>query len=196
MTLPGESIDPATRYRTIVADPPWHYEPLPVGRTPKGVEHDGRTTPLPFDSMTVEEIAALPVSDLAATNAHLYLWTTNRYLRPAFDVMAAWGFRYSQALAWCKTPMGLGPGATFANTMEFVLVGKRGSLAPIRRWETAWFNWPRTTVHSKKPDALLDIVEQVSPGPYVELFARRARFGWDYWGDQSLETVDLPEAAA
>jgi N6-adenosine-specific RNA methylase IME4 len=179
------------RYRTIVADPPWHYEALPVGRPPIGAEHDGRTTPLPFASMTVGEIAALPVRDLADRDAHVYLWTTNRYLRDAFDVLAAWGFRYSQTLAWCKKPMGLGPGATFANTMEFVLVGKRGSLAPLRRWHTAWLQLPRTGVHSRKPEAFLDIVEQVSPGPYVELFARRDRLGWDTWGNESLGTAEL-----
>jgi N6-adenosine-specific RNA methylase IME4 len=61
---------------------------------------------------------------------------------------------------------------------------------------TQWFNWKRQREHSAKPDAMLDMVESVSPGPYVELFARRARFGWDYWGDQSLGTAELPEAAA
>ncbi len=192
-----------SQYATIVADPPWHYEPFPVGagqakaraaRT--GADYvSSRTKEMPYATMSVEEIAAIPVASLAAPDAHLYLWTTNRYLADGFTVLRAWGFRYSQTLAWCKAPMGLGPGATYANTLEFILVGKRGSLAPLRRWDTAWFNWKRMgNAHSRKPDAMLDIVEQVSPGPYVELFARRARFGWDYWGDQSLGTAEMTAA--
>lgn len=186
------------RYRTIVADPPWAYaEGWPVGREPKGVEHDGRRTALSYESMTVEEIAALPVASMAAPDAHLYLWTTNRYLPDAFDVLKAWGFRYSQTLVWAKTPMGKGPGGTWAQNVEYVLFGRRGSLKSLQRFDTAWFNWKRMgNAHSRKPDAFVDMVEQASPGPHVELFARRARFGWSYWGDQSLGTADLPERAA
>jgi N6-adenosine-specific RNA methylase IME4 len=66
-------------------------------------------------------------------------------------------------------------------------------LAPLDRWPESAFQWPRHR-HSQKPEAFLDIVEQVSPGPYLELFARRARFGWDYWGDESLGTAELKEA--
>jgi N6-adenosine-specific RNA methylase IME4 len=193
------------RYRTIVADPPWEYEPFPVGAGQakafaerRGIAYDATLSRrMPYAMMTVEQIKALPVESLAADDAHLYLWTTNRYLRDAFDVLEAWGFRYSQMLAWCKTPMGLGPGATYANTIEPILVGKRGSLKPLRRWDSAWFNWKRMgRAHSRKPDAMLDVVEQVSPGPHLELFARRARFGWDYWGDESLGTATMPSGAA
>ncbi len=189
-----------TRYRTICADPPWAYEPFPVGAgqakaraESTGEAYDARRAkPMPYEMLDVAAICALPVNEMAAPDAHLYLWTTNRYLRQAFDVLDAWGFRYSQVLVWAKTPMGLGPGATYANTVELILVGKRGHLAPLRRWDTAWFNWRRMgNAHSRKPDAFLDIVEQVSPGPYVELFARRARFGWDYYGDESLGTADF-----
>lgn len=195
-----EPTRPLEKYRTIVADPPWHYEPFPVGAGQakayaerRGERYDAkRAKPMPYSTLSVAEIAGLPVLEMAEADAHCYLWTTNRYLRSGFDVLGAWGFRYSQALAWCKTPMGLGPGATYANTLEFVLLGKRGSLAPFRRWDTAWFNWPRLgRQHSRKPEAFLDLVEQVSPGPYLELFARRARFGWDYWGDESLGTAEV-----
>lgn len=89
-------------------------------------------------------------------------------------------------LTWCKPQMGLGTGGAFALTSEFVLFARRGRGAYKTRWPTSWFQWPRS-MHSAKPDAFLDVVEQVSSGPYAELFARRARFGWDYpIGDQAL----------
>jgi N6-adenosine-specific RNA methylase IME4 len=145
--------------------------------------------------MTVKEIAALPVSKMAEADAHLFLWTTNRYLRDSFAVAEAWGFRFSQLLVWAKTPRGIGPGGTFSQSAEFILFGRRGSLKHLKRIDTVWFNWTRTA-HSVKPDAFLDTVEQVSPGPYLELFARRARFGWDYWGDQSLGTAEMPHPSS
>jgi N6-adenosine-specific RNA methylase IME4 len=196
-----------TRYHTIVADPPWAYpEGWPVG--PEGAQaaraaaRSGkpfelkRRTPLGYEQMSVKEIRKLPVEALAEDDAHLYLWTTNRYLADAFDIVSAWGFRYSQTLIWAKTPMGKGPGGTWAQNAEFILFARRGSLASLQRFDSVWFNWKRMgKAHSRKPDAFIDMVEQASPGPYVEMFARRARFGWDYWGDQSLGTARLGTAA-
>jgi N6-adenosine-specific RNA methylase IME4 len=140
--------------------------------------------------MTLEEIAALPVGELADREAHLYVWTTNAFLEATYLLVRGWGFRFSQVLVWAKTPRGLGMGGAFTNTTEFVVFAWRGKLAPKRRLETSWFNWPRGE-HSKKPEAFLDLVESVSHGPYLELFARRNRFGWDTWGNESLETVEL-----
>jgi N6-adenosine-specific RNA methylase IME4 len=162
-------------YRTIVADPPWRYE------------QGGPTTgfaplrPPPYSSMTLQDIEALPVQKLAGERAHLYLWTTNRYLVAANAIASMWGFRPSQILTWCKTPHGIGPGGAFSNTTEFVLYCRRGSLPYQRRIDTTWFDWPRGA-HSVKPAAFFDLVESVSPGPYVELFARAPRLGWDHWG--------------
>jgi N6-adenosine-specific RNA methylase IME4 len=192
-----------TRYRTIVADPPWAYpEGWPVSSSPtaqnaRAAKRAGtvfdprRRTPMRYEQMSVEEITALPVHDLAEDDAHLWLWTTNRYLFDAKQVAEAWGFRYSQLLVWAKTPMGKGPGGAFAQNAEFILFCRRGSLRHVEKQETVWFNWRRMDrQHSRKPDAMLDLVERVSPGPYAELFARRARFGWDYpIGDQSLGGV-------
>jgi N6-adenosine-specific RNA methylase IME4 len=142
--------------------------------------------------MDVDEIAALPVSELAAANGcHVYLWTTNRYLHDAFHVLASWGARYSQTLIWAKTPMGIGPGGDFAQNAEYVLTARIGSLQRIERVDSVWFNWPRTTVHSKKPEAFLDLVERVSPAPRLEMFARRQRLGWDTWGNEALEHVSI-----
>lgn len=182
------------KYRTIVADPPWQ---MPTGGPQAGtrVWNAGIPSALPYGSMTFDEIAALPVGDMAQADAHLYVWTTNATLEATFDIARDWGFRPSQLLVWAKTPRGLGMGGAFTNTTEFVMFARRGSLAPLQRTDSTWWNWKRGP-HSAKPEAFLDMVERVSPGPYVELFARRARFGWDYWGDQSLGTAQMPGEAA
>jgi N6-adenosine-specific RNA methylase IME4 len=123
----------------------------------------------------------LVVVDLAAEDAHLYLWTTNAYLHAAFDIASGWGFKHSQTLTWCKPRNGIGPGGAFSNTTEFVLFCRRGHLAYQDRLDTTWWQWPRGA-HSVKPAAFYDLVERVSPGPYVELFARAPRLGWSSWG--------------
>jgi N6-adenosine-specific RNA methylase IME4 len=142
--------------------------------------------------MSLQDIKDLPVEALVGGECHLYLWTINRFVEDAYDVARAWGFRPSTLLTWCKDPIGIGPGEWFSITTEYVLFARRGSIRPARRYPTTWFNWPRRS-HSTKPEAFLDLVEQVSPGPYLELFARRARFGWDYWGLESLGTAVLGE---
>jgi N6-adenosine-specific RNA methylase IME4 len=198
------------RYRTIVADPPWDHSDgtgvtLTHGdKTKRRQRADGAVaTTLPYASMTLDDICALPVAGLAERDAHLYLWTTNRYLRSAWDIAEAWGFTGSCVLTWCKAPAGFGVGGTFKSTTEFCLFARRGSLASLRDVDTRWFTWPRrcgpsvafgqrrNALHSAKPEAFLDMVESVSPGPYVELFARRNRLGWDTWGDEALEHVEF-----
>lgn len=189
------------KYRTIVCDPPWHYSSWPGqmgihGNRVRDVPLDNRRKPIDYLTMTVSEIESLPVSALAEPDAHLYLWTTNRYLPDAFGVLKAWGFRYSQTLVWGKTPMGLGPGGTFAQNAEYCLFARRGTLKHLRRSESVWFNWPRMGPgsHSRKPEHFIDLVEQVSPGPYVELFSRRHRLGWAVWGNESANTATLESA--
>jgi N6-adenosine-specific RNA methylase IME4 len=176
------------RYRTIVVDPPWPYpEGFGVGI---GREAGRGRTPLPYPSMTLDEIRGLPVAALAAEAAHLYLWTTNRYLRAAFSVLHAWGFRHGQTLVWCKPPRTSFLGGGFGSNVEFVLFARRGVLPNKGKVNSCWWEWSRSR-HSRKPEAFLDLVEQVSPGPYLELFARRNRLGWDTWGNEALEHVEV-----
>lgn len=272
-----------SRYRTIVADPPWDHSDgtgKDLGdadhRRKPGAPSRGRprVTGMPYQPMTLDEIAALPVyemSDNVDQDAHLYLWTTSRFLSAAFGIVEAWGFHYTATLVWCKPSRGWSTGGQFQNNVEFVLFANRPKIVTrvdaaevsswlyekaqaagvseddinahmgtrrmamwwisrnprmaavprAEQWErlrdligfghemdarvreinaakgtnristtqactTRWFTWPRAA-HSAKPDAFLDLVEQVSCGPYAELFARRARFGWDYpIGDQAL----------
>lgn len=182
------------QYRTIVADPPWVYEQFLPSYTPsQGREHERSI--LPYSMLTVEEICGLPVAAMAARDCRLFCWTTNRYLPRAFDVVDAWGFQFRQLIVWHKRgrvpPFG---GSIAPQHSEYLLVCVKGSPTTGERWPSTVIAAPRGN-HSAKPDAFLDLVEQISPGPYVELFARRARFGWDYWGDESLGTAEMPVAA-
>lgn len=148
--------------------------------------------------MTLEEISTLPVASLAEPEAYLFLWTTTRYLESAFQVCRAWTFVPRQTLVWCKPPMGQGPGGMFATTTEFVVIAQRiGPASHARgrrtngvRVPTSWFQWPRGA-HSAKPEAFIDTVEQVAPGPYLEMFARRQRLGWDTWGNECFQHVNM-----
>lgn len=184
------------RYRTIVADPPWDVQRID-SPNPKGTQrkafgaqaHALKSVRLPYPTMHVDEIAALPVADMADEDAHLYVWTINRYVEATYAIARAWGFEPTTLLTWAKAPMGLGPGGAFSQTTEHVLFCRRGRDVRLARADTTWWRWKRGE-HSAKPDAFLDVVEQVSPGPYAELFARRARLGWDYpIGNESLGGV-------
>ena len=178
------------RYRTIVADPPWEYpEGFPSQHQTKGKwKGPVLRQDLPYSAMTVWQIAALPVSELTDEASRLFLWTTNKYLPDAFMVMRAWGFKYRQTLTWDKRGALAG---SIAPNSEFLLVGTRGSPGMMRRMTSAVIQASVTKTHSRKPDVFLDWVEQVSPGPYVELFSRRHRLGWDVWGNESANTVAL-----
>jgi len=264
------------KYRTIVADPPWdHSDGTGVCFDEAGSR---KLYGLPYSTMTLDEIASLPVRELSDNvdhDAHLYLWTTSRYLPDAFAVARAWGFHYVATLVWCKASRGWSIGGQFQNNVEFALfcvrpkvtsrpdvlrltsaladVAERAGITRrdvdnrmgtsdmggwwLSRIETRcacptneqwprlkallglgdeldalvfeinarkgtsrdvtpqavtsrWFQWPRGK-HSQKPEAFQDMVERVSVGPYLELFARRQRVGWDVWGDEVDSDVEL-----
>ncbi len=187
-----------------MADPPWDHSDgtgFNYGIDAYGGKHSPvspHATRPPYQHMTLAEIAALPIPELADRHAHLYLWTTQRYLRDSFDLIDGWGFTVSATLTWCKAPMGFMGGA-FRSSTEFVHFARRGTLAHLEQWPTRWFTWPRVgwtqsdpaAKHSRKPDAFLDVVEAVSPGPRLEMFARRNRLDWDTWGNESFEHVEV-----
>ena len=142
-------------------------------------------TPLPYPSMTNDEIARMRVENIAADDCDLYLWTTGKYLPVAFDVMKAWGFKYCQTLTWCKAPRGTGQGGLYCPTTEFILLGRRGKMPKGKtRVDSTWWQVKRTNKHSKKPEFFQDLIEKMSDEPRIELFARRPRDGWVVWGNE------------
>jgi N6-adenosine-specific RNA methylase IME4 len=194
-----ENKDGTERYRTIVADPPWEIE-----RVIRSGGRRARSTEVPYAFMSIDEIKALPVVDMAADQAHLYLWSTRRLFREgiAAAVARAWGFEPCGEIIWGLRNPGMGAGFN-ANDHEPVLLASRGGIGwpkderpgGVRFWRQLYLGGGKA--HSAKPEAFLDWVESVSPAPRLEMFARRARLvGWDYWGDQALESIDLPEAVA
>ena len=174
-------LDLVGEYSTIVADPPWDVKRgAPQGR-PEGVQL--ASEPLPYPTMTVEEICELQVSNAAADNAHLYIWTINKYIEDTYRVARAWGFQPSTMLYWLKEPKGIGLGGTYALCVEPILFCRRGTLAAKKRCDRNWWTWPRGP-HSVKPPGFQTLVEEYSPGPYLEMFARRKRDGWDVWSNE------------
>lgn len=157
-------------YGTIVADPPWRFGSA-------ATKADARKH---YSTMPLDEICAMPVETLAADDAHLWLWALNGMMAEAHDVVRAWGFRPITLLTWCKPAPGVG--YYLRNNTEHAIFATRGKpVVPEDKVMSTWFVWKRGA-HSAKPAAFGDVVEQVSPGPYVELFARQPRLGWDSWG--------------
>ncbi|WP_234531659.1 MT-A70 family methyltransferase [Streptomyces shenzhenensis] len=169
------------RFRTILADPPWDHQQS--GR--KGAERHYRL-------MSLERIKAMPVADLAEENSHLWLWVTNSSLRDGYDVAEAWGFTPRSILTWVKFRLGLG--STLRNASEHVLFCTRGK-APVKfKSQPTWFNAP-VAAHSVKPDEQYPLIERLSDGPYIELFARRrppSTRGWSIWGNEVESDICIP----
>jgi N6-adenosine-specific RNA methylase IME4 len=170
-------LDLVGKFHTITADPPWD-----VGRGPEYAS-SGASRPLEYQTMSIDQIAAMPVVDRAEDNAHLYIWTINAYIKETYDIASAWGFEPSTMLYWLKQPHGIGLGGAYCQCVEPILFARRGRLAAKRRSDRNWWGWPRGR-HSAKPEEFQTIVESVSPGPYLELFARRPRAGWTCWGNE------------
>jgi N6-adenosine-specific RNA methylase IME4 len=179
------------RYSTILADPPWQFQ----NRTGKMAPEHKRL--LRYPTMELKEIMELPVPRLAAAKSHLYLWVPNALLQEGLQVMEAWGFTYKSNLIWYKTrkdggPDGRGVGFYFRNVTEIILFGVRGSMRTLQPGRTQVnLLATRKREHSRKPDELYDLVEACSPGPYLELFARFPRSGWDQWGNEDVESNSL-----
>lgn len=168
---------PSKRYGTILADPPWDIQQ-------GGGRGAGRHYPL----LSVEEICALPVRRLTAENAHLWLWTTNAALFAARQVIEAWGFSYRSVLSWVKPRLGLG--RYLRNASEHLLFAVRGHAPMLSRSQPSWLFAP-VHEHSRKPEECYAVIERCSPGPRLELFARRKQPGWDVWGNEVDSDVEL-----
>lgn len=174
------------KFRTVLADPPWQFQ----NRTGKMAPEHKRLSR--YATLSLPEIKALPVEDHLAETAHLYLWVPNALLPEGIEVLRSWGFTYKSNIVWYKIrkdggPDGRGVGFYFRNVTELVLFGVKGKNARTRAAGRRQVNLlsTRKREHSRKPDELYKLVEECSPGPYLEMFARGERNGWRSWGDQS-----------
>jgi len=173
--------DTELRYKTIYADPPWNE--TGGGKIKRGADRH-------YSLMKTKDILALPVQALCEENAHLYLWATNNHLPDALRVMSAWGFTYKTMITWVKDRIGLGQ--YFRGLTEHCLFGVRGVLPyktvdGKRQQGRTYFEAPKRR-HSEKPDEMRAMIEKVSYGPRIELFAREQYHGWDCWGNE-VETI-------
>ena len=166
------------KYKTILADPPWDIQQKGAYGA---VNH--------YDLMTLDRIKAMPIADLVEDDAHCWLWVTNGTLRAGFDVLEAWGFTPRSVFTWVKPRFTLG--VYLRNATEHMLFGTRGKAPVLFKSQPTWGFYPLQS-HSHKPEEQFAIIERVSPGPYLELFARRKQPGWDVWGNEIASDIDIP----
>ena len=166
------------RYKTIMADPPWNVN---QGGKYGAINH--------YNLMTLDQIKNMPVADLCEDDAHCWLWMTPATLRAGYDVLESWGFTPRSIFNWIKPRMGLG--VYLRNATEHVLFGTRGRAPILFKAQPNWLFAP-VQEHSHKPEEQYAIIERCSPGPYLELFARRNQPGWDAWGNEIESDITIP----
>ena len=169
---------PDKKYDIIYADPAWDVK--------AGWDKSyGISMPLKYPTMSVNDIKNLPVKNISNTNCKLYLWTINKYLKESFDVIDAWGFKYSTTLLWVKKPKGCGLGGTFSTNVEYLLFASKGKQNAIKKHTRCWWELPRSH-HSKKPNFFRDMIAETyeNKEKKIELFARQRFDGWDAWGNE------------
>jgi len=164
-------------YKALLIDPPWDIQQ-------KGnygaVKH--------YNLMSLEQIKNMPIADLTEKDAHVWLWVTNATLRHGFDVLEAWGFTPRSVMTWVKPRFTLG--VYLRNATEHVLLGTRGKAPILFRSQPSWGFFPLQD-HSHKPEEFYEIIKRCSPGPYLELFARRNHPGFDAWGNEILSDISI-----
>ena len=164
------------KFKCIYADPPWKYDN----------QATRASTDNHYSTMSVDDIVALPIQDLAADQAHLHLWTTNAFLFDCPRILDAWGFQYKGVFLWVKPQMGIGN--YWRVSHELMVLGVRGGLGFNNHSQMSWLEAERTK-HSAKPEQVRKIIEMVSPGPYLELFGRKTSEGWVTWGNEIERTL-------
>lgn len=181
-------------YRTIVVDPPWAFDQAWAtngnpflfygvrGRKPRGAVAN-------YAVQTIDDIAAIPVGEWAEPEgAHIYIWTTNTFMVEAHTLCEAWGFKQKTILTWVKPRLGMG--TYYRNCTEHVVFGTRPKSPVLRKDVRTHFTGEQGR-HSEKPAAFYDMVETMSPGPYLDVFARRHRFNWDVYGNEVYSDIPL-----
>jgi N6-adenosine-specific RNA methylase IME4 len=169
-------------FSVIYADPPWTFG-----------QSGERGAASKYDLMSLDDIKAMPIAELAADNATLLLWVTNNSLAAGLEVMRAWGFTYKTNLVWDKYYLGLGN--YFRGSHEILLHGVRGRAPFAFHSQRSVVQFPRT-VHSSKPAEMIPLIERVLPGErYLELFARtrpNSFSDWSVWGNEIDSDFAIP----
>lgn len=167
-------VTPDGRYQVIVSDPPWKYDARAEDTT-----HRGKNL---YPEMTVPEICALPVGKLAQPDCVLWLWTTNAFMRGAYECLDAWGFQEKTILTWDKELLGLGD--WLRNVTEHCILAVRGKPIVSLTNQTTMIR-ERRREHSRKPEAFYAMVDALCPGSKLEMFSRTPRLGWSTWGAET-----------
>lgn len=195
------------KFGTILADPPWAFDSprAVVGNGGRGKENIEKIVQVDvgnhYPTMSMDELKALPIGDLAEKNSHLYLWTVNSFMVEAHELARAWGFQPKTILTWVKvrqddpTKASMKTGYWYRSATEHIVFAVRGRqrLTQSLARPTAYM-LPRTP-HSVKPDFFYELIEENSPPNYLELFARRKRAGWDQWGNEVDSTMIIQPPA-
>lgn len=184
------------KYSVIYADPPWQQK---QGRKLNGYKVvdgkqvfnsvDDKAQDLPYKTMTFADICNLDVESIAADDCFLFMWVTNKYLLDAKEVLKAWGFKYSTTITWCKQTMGGGLGGDFGINCEYLIFARRGKPKATKKIKSTWFNIKREYENgypcsSRKPHFFRELIESMTAGDKVELFARKRFDRWDAFGNE------------
>ena len=161
------------RFGCIYADPPWPY----TNQASRGATGNH------YSTMSISDLRALPIANLAAKQSHLHLWATSSFLFEARSILDAWGFEFKGTFVWVKPQMGMGN--YWRNAHEILLLGVKGDQPALSKREISWIEYPRG-LHSEKPEAIRQRIARLSPGPFLELFGRRPIRGWTVYGNQQL----------
>tara|TARA_R110000796_G_scaffold223328_1_gene339590 strand:- start:279 stop:860 length:582 start_codon:yes stop_codon:yes gene_type:complete len=190
------------KYKTIVADPPWKYSsPGQFGNTlkhrpnrDKSIAKEGAGSVARYGAMSLDELSELNVAGVSDDNAHLYLWTTNKFMEEAHILARNWGFEPKTICTWGKVKADGSPsmkmGYYFRGATEHFLFCVKGSLRINSRNKPTLFQSKRLP-HSVKPEWFYEMVEAESIGPRLEMFARRERDGWDVFGNEVDNSISL-----
>ena len=191
------------KFGTILADPPWPYHSprAVIGNAGRGWQNGNAALMTQvnvvshYNTMSLESIKNLPIVDMTEKNAHLYLWTTNSFIEEAHEVARSWGFKPKTILTWVKTKKDGTPsmktGYWYRSATEHIIFAVKGKQRLLGECNPTAYLLPRLKKHSEKPDFFYELIEKESPGPYLELFSRKARIGWDYWGNEVESTINV-----
>ena len=173
----SELVATGQKFGTIYADPPWRYNNQGT-RAATDNHYDG--------DMSIDDICAMPIRELAADKCHLHLWTTNAFLFECPKIFEAWGFEFKSTFVWVKPSFGIGN--YWRNSHEIMLLAVKGGQTALSRSEKSWTECKRGG-HSAKPEIVRHSIEKLSPGPFLELFGRSPRTGWTVFGNQIVEEL-------